>query len=65
MVGYGLLLLVMMMFVVLCLTVSQMAAISAHTSHSVLKRLQYLREIYPGFDLYNRFFLCMEATFMR
>ena len=52
MVGYGLVVTVMVMFVVICLNVSQISAISANTSQFVLRKLQHLRISWTSLSLH-------------
>ena len=57
MVGYGLVVTVMVMFVVICLTVSQISAISANTSQFALRKLRHLRISWRSLSLHLAMFL--------
>ena len=60
-VGYGLVVTVMIMFVVICLTVSQISAVSAHHSQYVLRKLQCLRISLRSLSLHLAMFLLTLA----
>ena len=60
-VGYGLVVTVMIMFVIICLTVSQISAISAHHSQYVLRKLRCLRITWRSLSLHLAMFLLTLA----
>ena len=61
-VGYGLVVTVMFMFVVICLTVSQISAISANIGQFSLRKLQHLRISWRSLSLHLAMFL-LTLTF--
>ena len=56
-VGYGLVVSVMLMFIVLCLTLAQISAISAHTGQLARRKLRHLRISWRSLSLHLAVFL--------
>ena len=56
-VGYGLVVAVMLMFLVLCLTLAQISAISAHTGQLARRKLRHLRISWRSLSLHLAVFL--------
>ena len=62
MVGYGLVMATLVMFVVICLTVSQISAISANPSQLARRKLRHLRISWRSLSLHLAVFL-LTLTF--